>query len=449
MLPMFPEAAGLLGRYRDGTTINGPQLIIQDELHLISGPLGSIAGQFEMIIDHLLRKDDFFPKIIASTATISRASEQAHALYNCTEENVRQFPPPVLDVGESFFARVDHDSPGRKYVGVQTPILSGMFLTRLVIASLLQGASEAEPDANENRDNYYTLLHYFNSLFELGRASTLIQSDIIEHLRVIWRRRHPQLHRTMFLKAIELTSRISGTELKKSMEILEEGGQYPPDICLATNMISVGVDIDRLGLMVMAGQPKTTTEYIQASSRVGRSSNAPGLVVVLYNPMRPRDRSVYEHFQSFHARIYSRVEASGVTPFTVQVRKRVLKSLLVAFMRIFEETGFLKDTPGFDHDNIQTFQEAAQEFSELYLERVGAVDPQEENEAESDLKHYINEWLQYRQTVQNYMHWSIKGAPQFSYLLYEYGRVHRDTRLKWPVLTSMRNVDATCEVGVS
>jgi ATP-dependent helicase YprA (DUF1998 family) len=104
------------------------------------------------------------------------------------------------------------------------------------------------------------------------------------------------------------------------------------DVLLASNMISVGVDIDRLGLMVVAGQPKSTSEYIQASSRVGRQ--APGLVVTCFNVRRPRDRSHYERFVAYHESFYRYVEATSLTPFSGPALERGLTGTLVAMTRL-------------------------------------------------------------------------------------------------------------------
>ena len=92
-------------------------------------------------------------------------------------------------------------------------------------------------------------------------------------------------------------------------------------------MVSVGVDVKRLGLMVVAGQPKTTAEYIQATSRVGR--NYPGVVCTVFNWARPRDLSHYETFEQYHATFYKHVEALSVTPFSPGSLSRGLAALLV------------------------------------------------------------------------------------------------------------------------
>src|SRR5690606_39038159 len=122
---------------------------------------------------------------------------------------------------------------------------------------------------------------------------------------------------------IELTSRVSSSEIPDLLEQLElkQGDEDAVDSVLASNMISVGVDVTRLGLMLVQGQPKTIAEYIQATSRVGRGS-VPGLVVTLYNANKSRDRSRYETFESWHRSLYRDVEPTSVTPFAPRARDR-------------------------------------------------------------------------------------------------------------------------------
>ena len=249
------------------------------------------------------------PKIIASTATISRAKEQCHALYGCSRENVFQFPPSGIDAGDSFFACEDSKQNGRQYVGILATGSSSDATTSIrLFASLLYAAKALRVDEESKRDPYWTNIGYFNSIRELGQARTWIRADIDQHLDVMYKRRQfdkvynreeYRKRRRYIWRDEELTSRIPGDKVTASLanlNIAYEGSdykgihsdEYPIDICLATNMISVGLDVPRLGLMTVAGQPKTTSEYIQATSRVGRNAgDAPGIVFVLYRPGRP------------------------------------------------------------------------------------------------------------------------------------------------------------------
>ena len=295
-----------------------PELIIQDELHLISGPLGSMVGHYETMIHELCSYNSdegiIQPKIIASTATISRAAEQCHALYGCGTDHVRQFPPSGLEAGDSFFAVENKAAAGRKYVGIAAPAASSIATTMIrLYASLLYAGKAIEVEKESMRDPYWTNVGYFNSIRELGQTETWIHADIDEYLHVIYLRRYEDKeegyknNRRYIVSDRELTSRISSDRIPAVLQEMsirypsEEEHKKPVDICLATNMISVGVDLPRLGLMTVAGQPKTTSEYIQATSRVGRSSDAPGLIFTVYNPGKPRDRSHYEHFVSYHS----------------------------------------------------------------------------------------------------------------------------------------------------
>lgn len=313
-----------------------PDLIIQDELHLIAGPLGTLVGIYETAVDCLCTRDDgdvrIRPKIVASTATIRRASRQIQALF---DRDVAVFPAQGLDAEDTFFGRTDLERPGRVYMGVFAAGKSvKTTLVRTYAALLSRAAFEYNRDPI-GADPYMTLVGYFNSLRELGGALRLLDDDIPARLRVL-RRRGFGPSRLIREKA-ELTSRRKSFEIANTLKQLDrtfadvKTGAYPLDVLLASNMLSVGVDIDRLGAMVMSAQPKTTAEYIQATSRVGRKH--PGLVVQVYNWVRPRDISHYERFSYYHDTFYRHVEATSATPFSSRARDRALPAVLTSYMR--------------------------------------------------------------------------------------------------------------------
>ncbi len=318
-----------------------PDLIIQDELHLISGPLGTLVALYESSVDHLstwtVNGQKVRPKVVAATATIRRAAQQVQALFM---RQVNIFPPQGLDSTDNFFARQREPSlemPGRRYIGI---CASGRRLKAALIRVYVAHLAAAQHLYNmygNSIDPWMTLVGYFNSMNELGGMRRLVEDDVRSRLnkmdqRGLARRKAPSLE--------ELTSRKSSTDIPEVLDKLErvfdpnrdDTSPWPLDILLATNMISVGVDVKRLGLMVVAGQPKTTAEYIQATSRVGR--NAPGLVCVVFNWARPRDLSHYEQFEHYHATFYQQVEALSVTPFAPRALDRGLAALLVSYVRL-------------------------------------------------------------------------------------------------------------------
>ena len=337
---MFPAARSTPQR-----PLRPPDLIIQDELHLISGPLGTLVGLYETVVDSLSTWEvdgkQVRPKVIAATATIRRAAQQVSALFM---RRVNVFPPQGLDVTDNFFARQrepGETTPGRRYVGI---CASGRRLKATLIRVYVAYLSAGQKLYNEYgraADPWMTLVGYFNSMNELGGMRRLVEDDVRSRLgrmeqRGLAKRNPPYLE--------ELTSRKSSTDIPEVLDKLERifdpsmTGQpgttrpRPIDVLLATNMISVGVDVKRLGLMVVTGQPKTTAEYIQATSRVGR--NAPGLVCVVFNWARPRDLSHYEQFEHYHATFYQQVEALSVTPFAPRAIDRGMAALLVSYVRL-------------------------------------------------------------------------------------------------------------------
>lgn len=451
ILPWKPKAKTIFGFRNNGERKTPPELIIQDELHLISGPLGSMVGHYETLISELCKNPDsgIGAKIIASTATISRAREQCHALYNCGRENVFQFPPQCLEAGDSFFAYEDKNAPGRLYVGIfaASGISYAMAQIR-VISALLQGTKSAKVKDEKDRDYYWTILNYFNSLRELGHAATLINADIREYLNAMWRRkgiRKDAVHdpRRFINRYIELTSRISSGQIPHSLKALEinypSNDNLPVDICLATNMISVGVDVQRLGLMTVVGQPKTTSEYIQATSRVGRSKEGPGLVVVIFNTQKPRDRSHYEHFRSYHERIYSQVEPTSVTPFSSPVRERALHAVLIGLIRYFypEHQEFPQPVPN---------EKVIDHLHEIIRSRVSRVDKNEEELTLKLLTERFEDWSRLAPSRYGDFFYKDQEAP----LMYPAGiKPQEDWEDRsWATPSSMRNVDADCEANI-
>lgn len=328
-----------------------PDLVIQDELHLISGPLGTMVGLYETALDELATIETngkrIRPKIIASTATVRRAESQIRSLFN--RRHVDVFPPPGPDQRNSFFAHTEttKESNARHYLGVAAQGRSPKVIMLRVYLSLMAAAQKAylEAGGSKNDDNpadpYMTLLGYFNSLRELGGARRLVEDEV--RTQLINRSRRKRIgedtglyrDRTIAYEVVELTSRVPTDKVSEAKRRLGQPffQKDHVDVAIATNMISVGLDISRLGLMVVFGQPKTSSEYIQATSRVGREQEKPGLVVTVLNVHRPRDRSHYERFAAFHDSFYRSVEATSVTPFSPRALDRGLAGTLIALAR--------------------------------------------------------------------------------------------------------------------
>ena len=415
-----------------------PDLIVQDELHLISGPLGSIAGLYEVAIDELCRRDHIRPKIVGSTATIRRAGDQIRALF---DRETYQFPAPGLDARNSGFAVVDESHPGRLYLGVTTAGRSATFMLQALTASLLQAAMD--PSASSEEKNFYwTQVVYFNSLRELGHALVLMQDDVPISIRQIAARRG-ESPREVGVPA-ELTSRVPSYKIRDMLDRLEIDANDPEAVTLllASNMISVGMDVPRLGLMVVNAQPKTLSEYIQATSRVGRG-DVPGLIVTMYNSMRARDRSHYETFETWHRSFYRDIEATSVTPFASRAQDKALHAVLVALVRHKIPEMNLRPVL----DDIRRPQ--VEEVASLIEERVARVDPGEREIVSKKLALLIDQWAG-RPDLQTY--WNDYGrrtsllmsAEQFAAMSDSYSEYDSDgaRRALWPTPNSMRDVEA-------
>ncbi len=349
MIAYRPQAGAIFGRKVIGGGVGQifvpPGMIVQDELHLISGPLGTIYGLYEGIIERLCSYHDsgqlVRPKLIASTATIRGAADQVLALYARPETNL--FPAPGLVMGDSFFGRYAKNRAGRLehgrlYLGIHANDYGSILTTqvRAFSSALCRPFSFSE----DRRDAWWTLLAFYNSIRELGGAKTLFDSDIRSRLKFMFNREGFTTSERRTLRIVEeLTSRLTQAEIVEMMDRLGKGYVDATsadiiDACLASNMIEVGVDIDRLSLMAVVGQPKTTATYIQVTGRIGRRWwERPGLVLMIYNPSKSRDRSHFEQFHSYHRRLYERVEPTSATPFALSAIERALPGALITWAR--------------------------------------------------------------------------------------------------------------------
>jgi hypothetical protein len=460
MLAWKPEAREIFGIDADGKRkVSPPSLIIQDELHLITGPLGSMVGLYEGLIEELCtdRREgrQVRPKLIASTATTRASTRQISDLYARAKTAV--FPPPGLDAGDAFFATYDRDKeekikPGRMYVGILARAYGSGLTVNVRVFSALLAAALRIPESE--RDPWWTLLVFYNSLRELGSGLTLFGADIPERLRDLQKRWHPAEKRRFLNEVLELTGRLSNSDVPRALQALERKmGEFGViDACLASNIIEVGVDVQRLALMAVSGQPKNTAQYIQATGRVGR--DLPGLVVMAYDNRKPRDLSHFEHFKDYHGRLYAAVEPASVTPFTIQVMERALHGVFIAWSRQNLSMTDQDNPREFADDNSPLFKSFLT-FAKSYLERLRFLlrdDPSALAQAEKvfgeTLKRRRRDWRSSMPIV-----WSnqdLTGGSGDMPLMRRYGepcKTEWEDNV-WPTPTSMRGVDAECSAEV-
>ena len=446
MLAFRTDARALFGLGRGGERIcDPPNLIIQDELHLIAGPLGSMVGLYEPVIEHLCTRHEgtaeIRPKVIGSTATIRNYAEQIRGLYGRLDAAL--FPPHGLDASDAFFARHACDPEtgvlvqGRMYVGVHAPGLGSIQTAQVRAGSALLQAAVDLPE--EQRDPWWTSLMFFNSLRELGTSVSLLQSDIPDYLYTMKLRNGTDQQRFVNY-LMELTSRLRQDEIPGAISRLERTSQSgrAVDVCLASNIIEVGVDIPRLSLLTVLGQPKSTSQYIQITGRVGRNwQERPGLVVTIYSASRPRDRSHFEKFQTYHQRLYAEVEPVSVTPFSTPVLRRAVHAATVAHIRQTEPAG-LKPWPM----PVDRFDEAEQ----ILTTRAAISDPGSAADVKRELERRRTQWLGWEPDT-----WEARTGSEDGPLLRRAGEwVSEDLiDVTWPTPMSMRDVDAECRCAIT
>jgi hypothetical protein len=419
-----------------GSNCRPPSLVIQDELHLISGPLGTIVGVYEAAIRALLSWTGTQAKVVASTATTRAASAQVKELMGA---KVALFPPSGIDADDNYFAEPDPTRPGRLYVGIMPQAHTPSWALGQISANLLQAPiSVGMSDAALN--SYWTLVVYHNSLRELGRTVTILRDDVRLNLERMRLTETGEVRVPARNGVEELNGNVESDELLRVLDQLSVGpldSGEPLDALATTNILSVGIDVPRLGLMLVNGQPKSTSEYIQATSRVGRGL-VPGLVVSMLRSSKPRDRSVFESFASYHDSLYRYVEPSSVSPWALQARRRALRAALVILIR---------------HGGGLSSNDAAQSFArdsavtrravDAIVAHVGLADASEQARVTDELNRAVDDWA--RRAGEAAAAGSVlryKSREPSERLL----RQFTESGVGWPVMNSMRSVDQVVRI---
>lgn len=405
-----------------------PELIIQDELHLIAGPLGTLTGLYETAIDILCTDSNGIkPKIIASTATTKKSDFQIKELFNVKTTNI--FPPQGFEFGDSYFAEVlpiTSENPGKLHVGVCSTSVSGYNVDSRISSCIIRKIRHIQENkdkfnlngknhtfSNDEVDSYFTLVSYYNTIKSLGSAMRMFEDRVPHYMDAIMniteekfqKTNNAKKQSTKNLNKKELTGRISAADIPKILEKVETKipDQEALDALLCTNMLSVGVDVDRLNVMVINGQPKSTSEYIQASGRIGRQF--PGIVITNYTYIRPRDLSYFENFNQFHSTYYKSVEPGTLTPFAERARDRGLAGVFFALVRLCSKT--TSDDPKRFSKN-----DRVDEITAKILDRVKNLDPKEEESTSNDIKKIIEKW---ETIIEHYRDWSSESTSDLKY----------------------------------
>jgi len=437
-----------------------PDLIIQDEFHLISGPLGTMVGLYETAVDELstwhFDNHRIRPKIIASTATVRRAQDQVN---NVFMRKLAIFPPNGLDIEDNFFSiqRSVKDRPGRLYLGICSPGSARPAVLIRLYTALLTASQHVFRKFGKLADPWMTSVGYFNSLRELGGMKRLAEDDVqTRSFRVeMGHVDRPGLKQRKVNVVEELTSRVSSASIPQKLDTLEipfradydlQKDTYDSqwqkdetraiDIVLATNMLSVGVDVNRLGLMLVNGQPKNTAEYIQATSRVGRSF--PGLVFTSLTWARPRDLSHYESFEHYHSAFYKHVEAQSVTPFTQRALDRGLTGSMVSMARLKKD----QLAPNLGAESLTSAADpAVDEVTNSFGDRAHKVTNKIEIEflTKSMARERFDEWV--RKVTQRQGHIAYKAKRQSHDTVSLLKQPGSHSWSKFTVPTSMREVE--------
>ena len=396
-----------------------PDLVVQDELHLISGPMGTLTSLYETAIDYFCKnkKRNMRPKIIASTATAKSANSQIKTLFNRDETKV--FPPQGFEFGKTFFSTVNMEKDGKIFLGISPTARSQLTILAMSAASFMRKIRNLKESGVDDSvlDPYYTLVSYFNSKRELGGAYGTFRDTVPDYFNQIFNNvEQRQSYSTSTLSTSsaegepegetasqlpvkkylpeklmdfdELTSRKNSGEIPDILKKLSSPLPNAFDYLLCTNMLSVGVDVPRLGLMIVNGQPKNHSEYIQATGRIGRTY--PGLILTIYNSLKPRDLSHFENFRLYHSAFFKYVEPISITPFASRSRDKGLFAICVGMLRNMVPH-IAKDADRFEL-GFEDIKNAIDEIKTEFSKRVDETDREQLEDTLKEIDDYFESW---------------------------------------------------------
>ncbi len=433
-----PDSQRLFGLKKGVRTFDPPRLFIQDELHLIAGPLGSIDGVFEVMLEQLCKVDSGRPPIlVAATATTKNYKDQVNNLY---ARRARVVPPPGLTIEDSFFAVKEPNSDGKIYVAICSGGHSGATNIQTNVLSILGHQAPALESAGADPDPYWTNVTFFSSRRALGLLTSAVETTLKSRLNYMnaltgIRTGSPVPGKirfaTRYIRSVSELTATSSEDVGKVLSDLEKRKteDFVVDLCFATSMIEVGLDVSRLGLMTVIGQPKSSSQYIQVTGRVGRHHSAPGLVVTVLNSRIARDRAHYEGFTAWHERLYASVESASVTPFTTKALEKSTPSVLTAMCRIMGKNGNpAQDTKTYWANAVAELTARANHLGGVSASNLASV------------LHSL--WLMVSDPKVAAMKWTTEDTTSDEPFAFSmgasntpYGRPH------WRILNSMRSVD--------
>lgn len=423
-----------------------PDLLIQDELHLISGPLGSVSGLYEIAVEKLIEANGQKPKILASTATLCNAKAQIQALYG---KPAFQFPPSGFSADDSFFAKKasPDERPERMYIGYcETGGSLSDAIVRVfgVVRFGLQYLSGIGADPSVI-DQFWTNVGYFNALKDLGSADTLIIDRVCAYAESLRLHKFKAYADKVDMPRIsneyeygELTSRKSAREITDVRMQLDQQHYPSPaalNYVLSSNMLSVGIDINRLGCMTVYGQPKSTAEYIQATSRVGRSN--PGLVIVLLHMLRTRDKSHFEQFQTYHQALNKMVEPTSAAPYACRALDKALHAVFVTLIRhLCPDLSANQDADKFRRDAPQV-----QKIRNDLLQLIRTRSNETADYAEAILDDFIQQWHEAAVLKNGHFQYQLLNQSENNTDELLIPAERSENAVFPPTMNSMRNVD--------